>query len=58
MREYETLLDALGANLETGTSIGHDCYKIRVAIASKGAGRRGGARVATYVQVVNETVFC
>ena len=40
-----------------GTSIGHSCYKIRLAIASKGAGKRGGARVVTYVQVVNETVF-
>ena len=28
-----------------------------MAIASKGAGKRGGARVVTYVQVVNETVF-
>ena len=57
VREYGTLLDALEANPETGTSIGHSCYKIRLAIASKGAGKRGGARVVTYVQVVNETVF-
>lgn len=47
----------LMANPETGTPIGHNCYKIRVAIAGKGAGKRGGARVITYVQVVNETVF-
>ena len=57
VREYGTRLDALEANPETGTSIGHSCYKIRMAIASKGAGKRGGARVVTYVRVVNETVF-
>ena len=57
VREYGPLLDALEANPETGTSIGHSCYKIRMAIASKGAGKRGDARVVTYVQVVTETVF-
>ena len=41
VREYGTLLDALEANPETGTPIGHSCYKIRMAIASKGAGKRG-----------------
>ena len=40
-----------------GTGIGHSCYKIRLAVASKGGGKRGGARVITYVQVVGETVF-
>ena len=42
---------------ETGKSIGHGCYKIRLAIASKGTGKSGGARVITYVRVVQETVF-
>ena len=32
-----------------GTPIGYSCYKIRMVIASKGAGKRGGARVVTYV---------
>ena len=57
VREFGALLDTLESAPETGTPIGQSCYKIRVAIASKGAGRRGGARLITYVQVVNETVF-
>ncbi|WP_046243405.1 type II toxin-antitoxin system RelE/ParE family toxin [Hymenobacter terrenus] len=57
VREFESLLDTPESNPETGTSIGHGCYKIRLAIASKGTGKRSGARVITYVQVVNETVF-
>lgn len=55
--EYEALLNTLENHPHAGTAIGHSCYKIRLAIASKGAGKRGGARVITYVQVVGETVF-
>ncbi|AMR25657.1 hypothetical protein A0257_00180 [Hymenobacter psoromatis] len=40
-----------------GKSIGRGCYKIRLAIASKGTGKSGGARVIIYVRVVGETVF-
>ena len=36
--------------------IGRACYKIRLAISSKGGGKSGGARIITYVQVTNETV--
>ena len=40
-----------------GTSIGKDCFKIRVAISSKGKGKSGGARLITYVRIVQNTVF-
>lgn len=40
-----------------GISIGRDCYKIRVAISSKGKGKSGGARLITYARVVKNTVF-
>jgi mRNA-degrading endonuclease RelE of RelBE toxin-antitoxin system len=39
-----------------GTSIGKHCYKIRLAIKSKGQGKSGGARVITCVVSVRETV--
>lgn len=42
---------------EKGTSIGHNCYKIRLAIASKGKGKSGGARVITSVIFKNDTVY-
>ncbi len=63
-KKYRSLPDDVNALVQElrlapqlGTPIGHGCYKIRLAIASKGAGKRGGARVITYVQVVGETVF-
>lgn len=40
-----------------GVPLGNNCYKIRIAIASKGRGKSGGARVITYVQVVQAKVF-
>jgi mRNA-degrading endonuclease RelE of RelBE toxin-antitoxin system len=40
-----------------GEPLGKDCYKIRMAIASKNKGKSGGSRVITCVKVVNETVF-
>ena len=39
-----------------GTSIGKQCYKIRLSIASKAKGKSGGARVITYVLVRETTV--
>jgi mRNA-degrading endonuclease RelE of RelBE toxin-antitoxin system len=42
---------------ETGTSLGSDTYKIRIAIKSKGKGKSGGARVITYVVTNNKEVY-
>lgn len=33
-----------------GTSLGHDAYKIRLKISSKGKGKSGGARVISLVE--------
>ena len=41
----------------TGEPLGKDCYKIRVAITSKGQGKSGGARVISFVRVVQNTVY-
>lgn len=35
-----------------GTPIGKDCYKIRVAVTSKGKGKSSGARLITYVRII------
>lgn len=40
-----------------GTSIGNGCYKVRLAIESKGKGKSGGARVITHVHVEGENIF-
>jgi mRNA-degrading endonuclease RelE of RelBE toxin-antitoxin system len=51
----------LGKQLEDTPNMGdkiiENCYKIRMAIASKGKGKRGGARLITYVYVAQESVF-
>ncbi len=39
-----------------GTPLGKDCFKIRLAIESKGKGKSGGARVITAVFSVQEKV--
>ena len=42
---------------KTGTPLGNNCFKIRMAITSKGQGKSGGARVITFVQVIITTIF-
>lgn len=55
--EYAVLIAAISENPETGTFIGNSCYKIRLAISSKGKGKRGGARVITHLYVATETIY-
>ena len=50
------LLDLLSANPTAGTSLGKNCYKIRMKISSKNAGKSGGARVITYVKVERKRI--
>ena len=47
----------LSENPIQGKSLGQDCFKIRLAIGSKGKGKSGGARVITCVRIIHETVF-
>ena len=51
------MLSSLEQNPQQGTNLGHNCYKIRIAIASKGKGKSGGARVITNIVITEETVF-
>jgi len=39
----------LHSNPKMGTPIGNDCYKIRLAVKSKGKGKSGGVRVITHI---------
>lgn len=48
VKDYDDFLDALEKNPFQGTSLGKGVYKVRMAIASKGKGKSGGARVLTY----------
>lgn len=51
------MLESLSEKPEQGTPLGRNCYKIRVAITSKGKGKSGGARLITYVRVVKKGVY-
>ena len=55
--EYKELIKELEKNPELGTHLGNGIYKIRIGIASKGKGKRGGARVITYLKTEHETVY-
>jgi mRNA-degrading endonuclease RelE of RelBE toxin-antitoxin system len=47
----------LRASPQKGTPLGKNCFKIRLSITSKGKGKSGGARVITYVQIIDETIY-
>ena len=55
--EFSRLLEELEDNPEMGIVLVNQCYKIRLAIASKGKGKSGGARIITHLQVVDNSVF-
>jgi mRNA-degrading endonuclease RelE of RelBE toxin-antitoxin system len=55
--ELIELNNTLASKPETGTALGNDSYKIRLAIKSKGKGKSGGGRVVTYVVKDNKEVY-
>lgn len=55
--EIADLIAELERNPIQGTQLGNSVYKIRMSIASKGKGKRGGARVMTYVKISGQTVY-
>ena len=55
--EIGTLITLLEQIPVQGTPIGNNCFKIRLAISSKGKGKSGGARIISYVHFKGERVF-
>jgi hypothetical protein len=55
--DLNKLIDSLEDNPTQGEALGKDCYKVRMAITSKGKGKSGGSRVITCVKIVNQTAF-
>ena len=56
-KEYLELVELLEVNPVSGVKIGKNCYKIRLAIASKGKGKSGGARVITNIIITESVVY-
>jgi len=64
IKRYASLKNELAAppqqlteNPALGTLLGNNCYKIRLAIKSKGKGKLGDTRVITLVQIVEGQVL-
>jgi len=55
--EFADLIIEITANPMVGVFISNNCYKIRLAIGSKGKGKSGGARVISYLYIETETVY-
>lgn len=56
-QELLYLIGQLETDPFIGTALKAGFYKIRLSVKSKGKGKSGGARVITYVKVVQSTVF-
>jgi mRNA-degrading endonuclease RelE of RelBE toxin-antitoxin system len=56
-KEYSDLITLLKQNPVQGTAIGNNCYKIRFAIASKGKGKSGGARIITHLKITQTKIY-
>ena len=50
-QELALLAQNLLKNPVLGVPLGNNCYKIRIAIKSIGKGKRGGARVITFLEL-------
>lgn len=55
--EISDLVESLEIDPIQREPLGKDCYKIRMAIASKNKGKSGGSRIITCVKIIDEMVI-
>lgn len=56
-KELVLLIQDLKSNPSQGTSLGKNCFKVRISISSKGKGKSGGGRVITNFVIADSTVY-
>ena len=56
-QELAVLFDSLAIEPKQGIPVGHECYKVRLAIESKGKGKSGGARIITHLHITDTTIY-
>jgi hypothetical protein len=56
-KELWDLSQQLSKTPTQGTPLGSNCFKIRIAVASKGKGKSGGARIITHFLVTDATIY-
>ncbi len=55
--ELQELIKMLQKKPDSGIHLGYGIYKIRLAIASKGKGKSGGARVISYLITEDKEIY-
>ena len=55
--EFVEVVHHLSQNPSFGSALGNNCFKVRMAIKSKGKGKSGGARLITYVYSEHGTLY-
>lgn len=56
-KDLSELFNQMELNPFIGKNLGKGCYKIRLAISSKGKGKSGGARIITNVLITDNIVY-
>ena len=56
-QDFASLLNSLQEDPEQGILLGKSCYKVRMAITSKGKGKSGGSRVITHLVIDDQTIY-
>jgi len=56
-KELTDFEKSLSLNPHQGISLGHDAFKIRLAVRSKGKGKSGGVRVITYLISKQQEIY-
>lgn len=56
-KDLLNLVLSLKENPFQGTALGNNCFKIRLAVSSKGKGKSGGARVITHLVIMEKLVY-
>ncbi len=57
VNDFRNFLNSLHQNPTQGDALGRNCYKVRLAITSKGVGKSYGARAITYVKIVDDMIY-
>ena len=55
--DITSFVRTLKENPHQGVPLGNNCYKIRISIKSKGKGKSGGARLITYVCILDKELY-
>ncbi|HMO62896.1 MAG TPA: type II toxin-antitoxin system RelE/ParE family toxin [Ferruginibacter sp.] len=55
--DFKIFLEEIASGPIAGVALGNNCYKVRLAISSKGKGKSGGARVIIFVVLVKKEIL-